>query len=408
MKDPDKRTNKEPEKEPEKEPKSFRVTKGNTTITVYPYNGGWRFAWRSSETAIWKYVTRKVKAAAKAAAENKLDELNTGGLSWSSLSPHRRRFLESIHRETRAEDENPLLTFLKGRQKSSEIVQTVDKYLAWKIKEAGEKTPHIGNLGGHLKPTAQHFAGKTVVDITTDELQEWWQKKWGHRAWKTRRDCRGSFIGFWRWCVLQSLYPKDQVTPAECMPPVKAEKLNRRILTLDEFLALAGAIQPKYRGAIVLQAFCGMRPEETAPPTKEGTKKKSKRGIRAEEIDWKDNCIRIPAEVAKTGFPRITPVLPAAKAWLEWAGVHSGSNGPVCYTNLVEDGETLRLGKEVFKTGWPKDALRHSYGSYRNAIVRSLPQVAEEMGTSETMLKRHYLNPRSKEEGEAWFALRPS
>ncbi|MFN5870712.1 MAG: hypothetical protein ACK46A_15460, partial [Akkermansiaceae bacterium] len=47
------------------------------------------------------------------------------------------------------------------------------------------------------------------------------------------------------------------------------------------------------------------------------------------------------------------------------------------------------------------------YGSYRNAIVRSLDQVAEEMGSSEAMLRKHYHNPRSRSEGEAWFDLRP-
>ena len=43
----------------------------------------------------------------------------------------------------------------------------------------------------------------------------------------------------------------------------------------------------------------------------------------------------------------------------------------------------------------------------RNAVLRNLPQVAEEMGTSETMLRRHYHNPRTTEEGTAWFNLRP-
>lgn len=57
--------------------------------------------------------------------------------------------------------------------------------------------------------------------------------------------------------------------------------------------------------------------------------------------------------------------------------------------------------------GWPQDALRHTYGSMRNAQIRNLPQVAEEMGTSETMLRRHYHNPKTKEEAVEWFRLRP-
>lgn len=38
-------------------------------------------------------------------------------------------------------------------------------------------------------------------------------------------------------------------------------------------------------------------------------------------------------------------------------------------------------------------------------MIRALPQVAEEMGTSENMLKKHYHNPKTKEEGEAWFGM---
>lgn len=73
-------------------------------------------------------------------------------------------------------------------------------------------------------------------------------------------------------------------------------------------------------------------------------------------------------------------------------------------------GETKRLGlilDQQFNraTGWPSDALRHSYGTFRNAVLRNLSQVAEEMGTSETMLHRHYHNPKSAEEGAAWFSL---
>ncbi len=205
--------------------------------------------------------------------------------------------------------------------------------------------------------------------------------------------------GFWA-----TLHPQA-VTPADRLPRAEPGKHKRRVLAPEEFKALAAAILPHYRSGIVLQAFCGFRPEEVAPLKRKGMSKKSKRGIRREEIDWHLNVIRVPGEVTKTGFPRNVLLLPAAREWLEWAGVRPGQTGPVCDDNPVEAGETARLGREVFKTGWPQDALRHSYGSYRNAMIRALPQVAEEMGTSETMLKQHYHNPKTKEEGEAWFGM---
>lgn len=386
--------------------KSFKVTKGHTHLTVYPHRDGWRFAWRTNEMAKWKYVTRAKKVEAKAAAENMIDQMGLGGLDWNSLPFENRCFLEKVHSEVRREDWAAVLKFIESRKKSAEVSESVDKYLKWKIQEAGEKTPHLGNIEGHLKPMAKHFAKKSVVDITAEELKKWWTKQWGHLGWKTRKGTRSSLVGFWKWCIFQKIYPKE-VTPAEQIPPVKTGKCERRVLTPDEFTDLAAAILPQYRASIVLQAFCGLRPEEVTPANKKGGKKKSKRGIRREEIDWEENVIRIADDVAKTGYSRILPLLPTAREWLEWAGVGPGQCGPICEENLAEVGETKRLGVEVFKTGWPKDALRHSYGSYRNAIIRSLPQVAEEMGSSVTMLQKHYHNPRSAAEGEAWFALRP-
>ena len=98
----------------------------------------------------------------------------------------------------------------------------------------------------------------------------------------------------------------------------------------------------------------------------------------------------------------------ALKAGLQWAGIQPGMTGKICLSNPANRNELARLGKILFAGHWPQDALRHSYGSYRNAILRNLGQVAEEMGTSIQMLERHYHNPQPAELGEAWFALRPS
>ncbi len=392
-------------KKPER--KSVKVKKGNSHFTVYPYGKKWRFAWRAKEADDWKYITRPKKADAIAAAENKLDEIETGGIIWSALPPARRRFLEAIHREAGAEDETAVLAFLASRHKSAEIVASVARFLAWKVERKGEETRNLGNVRRVLDPMALHFAGRTVIDISPEELSEWWKDRCGHLKGKTRNEVRGALVSFWNWCVWETLYPKE-VTPADRLPRAEPEKHDRRVITVGEFLKLAVAVRPKFRASIVLQAFCGFRPEEVAPPKKKGMSKKDKRGIRREEIDWQFNTINVPEEVSKVPFPRKVPLLPAAREWLEWAGVRAGQTGPICEENMSEAEETKHLGEVVFGDGWPQDALRHSYGSYRNSIVRALAQVAEEMGTSESMLRKHYHNPRNKEEGEAWFGMRPS
>jgi hypothetical protein len=97
-------------------PKRFTVTKHSTTLTVYPYTVKgrpcWRFAWRDNHgDTKWKYTTRRTKDEAKAAAQEKLDEIAFGDLAWSALSHARRRFLTAIHDDTHPEDEEQVRQF---------------------------------------------------------------------------------------------------------------------------------------------------------------------------------------------------------------------------------------------------------------------------------------------------------
>lgn len=387
--------------------KRSKVGRNGKVLTVYPHGTGWRFCWRENESAPWRYVTRSTKAAAEAAAFDKLGEIAQGGLVWSGLSGETRRFFEAVHRIATPADFPAVLSFLESRRKSSEMVESVARFMAWKIASAGEESRHLGNVRRDLEAMAKHFAGRVVVDVSPDDLAGWWRARVDGLGDKTRNEVRGNLVAFWNWCVWDGIHPKE-VTAAEKLPRVKLGLCERRVLTPAEFLQLAAEIAEEWRPWLVLGAFCGLRPEEIAPPRKKGASKKGKRGIRCEEIDFQWKVIRVPAEVSKVKAPRNVPLAEAALEWLTWAGIEQGQAGPVCLRNPSEEDETARLGKEVFTTGWPQDALRHSYGSFRNAIIRNLPQVAEEMGTSETMLRRHYHNPRTLEEGEEWFALRPA
>jgi len=382
------------------------VRRGNSHLTIYAHGTGWRFCWREREGMPWRYVTRATKKAAEEAAWEKLGEIDAGGLVWSGLDGETRRFLQEVARFSTEADRPAVLAFLASRRKSAEIVASVARFMDFKEAQKGGATRHLGNVRRDLEALGKAFAGRSVTDVTDGDLANWWQARVGERSGKTRNECRGNLVAFWNWCVRDGIFPKE-ITPAEKLPRVDLEPCERRVLTSDELLAVLGEVGVEWRPWVVLGAFCGLRPEEIAPVVGKVKTRRGKRGLRCEEIDWQFNVIRLPAEVSKINTPRHVPLLPAARAWLEWAGIRPGMVGAVCGVNPTEAGETLRLGKVVFKTGWPQDALRHSYGSFRNAMLRNLPQVAEEMGTSETMLRRHYHNPRTLEEGKAWFDLRP-
>jgi hypothetical protein len=63
------------------------------------------------------------------------------------------------------------------------------------------------------------------------------------------------------------------------------------------------------------------------------------------------------------------------------------------------------LAKRVKRKGvkWVKNGLRHSYGSYRCAVVKSAAQVALEMGNSEGIVRSNYLDYVERKDATAWF-----
>lgn len=388
--------------------KGSKVTRDGKTLSIYPHGNGWRFCWREHETAPWRYVTRKTKKAAEEEAWKRLGELAGGGLVWSALDGETRRFLQDVHRLATPADFPAVRAFLESRRKSAEIVASVARFVDHKTAEAGMETRHLGNVRRDLEAMAAAFAGRSVVDVSDAELRRWWDKRVEGRGDKTRNEVRGNLVAFWRWCVWDGLHPKE-VTPADKLPRVRGVKSGElHVLTPAGLLRLAEEIEPAWRPWLVLGAFCGLRPEEVAPCQVGARSRRDKRGLRCEEIDWTFRVVRVPGEVSKVKRPRNVPLTEAALEWLAWAGLEQGQTGPVCLVNPTDAGETKRLGKVVFGSGWPQDVLRHSYASYRNAMVRSLPQVAEEMGTSVDILHRHYHNPKTAEEGAAWFSLRPA
>lgn len=390
--------------------KSFKVRAGNQHITVSPWihpaTGAerWRFAYRPQPGAPWKYRTFRTRAEAEAAAADKLEAIASGANTLDELTPARRRWLEEINRSVSEDDQPRILEFIRAMHRSGEITGAVARFMAARVSKAGEETPHLATMRGVLDAVAGAFAGRNVSDIHHPDLAAWFDARTAKLGWKRRKDIRGTLVMFWRWARREGIAGTEPTTAADRLPEIGGRHGERAILTPEQLHSLAGLITGEFRPWLVLGCFAGLRPEEIAPGP---AAKSTKRGIHCEEIDFRFGVIRIAAEVSKVGFPRVVPLSEAARAWLQWAGITEGMTGPVCLRNPSQAFELRRLGKIVFAGPWPKDICRHSYGSYRNAQLRSLAQVAEEMGTSVSMMHRHYHNPQPQEIGNQWFAMRP-
>ena len=69
--------------------------------------------------------------------------------------------------------------------------------------------------------------------------------------------------------------------------------------------------------------------------------------------------------------------------------------------------ETGHDPKNVHKFTWKRNALRHSFISYRLAVLKDVAAVALEAGNSPTMIFRNYRALVTESEGKTWFSIAP-
>jgi integrase len=169
------------------------------------------------------------------------------------------------------------------------------------------------------------------------------------------------------------------------------------IYTADEIRALLAAAGPDLVPVLAIGAFAGLRIAELT------------------RLDWKqvrlaERLIVVEADQAKTATRRLVPI---TDNLLQWLTPHYGAEGSVggCADATERDGQALgnRLLRTAARAGvqWKRNGLRHSFISYRVAVLKDVPAVALEAGNSPAMIFSNYRALASEAEGQAWFAIQP-
>jgi hypothetical protein len=131
---------------------------------------------------------------------------------------------------------------------------------------------------------------------------------------------------------------------------------------------------------LVLGGFLGLRPFEAYHAYWSGVK-------------WETSEFRVEAEWPKTRRSRVLPIQPNAMEWLKIAYDLRKKHEQILpnhntFTHRFVDWREANHDMAFWKG--KQDILRHSYGTHRMAIVRNAHQVAEEMGNSVDIDRRHY------------------
>ncbi len=209
---------------------------------------------------------------------------------------------------------------------------------------------------------------------------------------KTRNEYKILLGNFYHWAAKQNppLVPKG-LNPGREMERVAVVQREVSFLNVADLKRILTGLQtkrPDLLPLVALVCFAGLRPSEAA------------------RLDWNeigDDYIRLPGSKSKTGRNRQIPIQKNLKAWLSQWRQNSG---------LICPGVSLfHVNPAIWRASGVRldhDGLRHGYGTHRQRIISNVGSVAEEMGHSVAICRRHYLNAFcTEEEAAEWFNIQP-
>lgn len=372
------------------------ITFKSTRLPLYPHPNGWRFAFPDENAkGGWRYITRSTKQAAKEAAHAKAIEIATGALDLAILSQDQARLAKAFLDLTPTWNDLEHLKIIKN-QNSLTISESVATFHAQKLKEKGKSTNHLDRQHTYLKRLTSFTNNSPLASITHDQIQAWLDQL--KLSPKSINDHRSAAVALWRWAEKKEIIrPWGNFNEAQKTSSLELSKKSHiETYTPEEMKTLLQNVSTDFLPWLCITAFSGLRSGELRANKKEPLTWRS--------IKTAQSIIDCPAHISKNGKRKLIPITSTLKAWLDHIG-HMPPDQPIV-PRSPNKAETTLLGAKV--GGWKRNALRHSYGSYRVAHTRNVSATALEMDNSEKIIKKHYLEAKTKEQGEAYFNLTPS
>lgn len=284
--------------------------------------------------------------------------------------------------------------FVRYAQPSSEekSVEEVIAELVENKKKTGKSEEYVKDIAWSLARFQPDFEGRKISTILTQEVE----KHIDRRKLPTT-SCRNYIRDlniFFNYCVRRKYCPEN---PVKAIEKPAAEEKPVEILTVEQCRTLLNtASTPKYREilpSIAIGLFAGLRMIEI-------------RRLDWSEVDVARRIIEIKAAKAKTRQRRIVDMSENLAAWLS-LDVHP-SSGLVAPKGVRWRKKFEPLLDEAKIRPWPRNALRHSFGSYHLALSKDPSKTAFQMGHGDTqMLFRHYRELVSPEAAAQYWALLP-
>ncbi len=229
-----------------------------------------------------------------------------------------------------------------------------------------------------------------IADITV-QMVETFLRSQTTLAPVTRNNLRRTLVNVFGYAKKQGYLSPDRKTAPELADTFKVPDKPIEIYTPKEMRMILASTWKSIRPLVAIGAFSGIRSAEI-------------QRLHWDDIKWDRRHIEIAGKKAKTAARRLVPLSDNLKAWLApWRN----ASGPIITLSHVPERLCVLGRKSGIPGGWRKNALRHSYVSYRVALTGDVPRTALECGNSPEKIFRHYREVVTTEEAREWFSIMP-
>jgi integrase len=281
------------------------------------------------------------------------------------------------------------------------VPQVFDEFLASK-RANGCSRVYVEDCLWRLRRFAQDFQNP-ISHVCTRDIELWLCKL--STSLVTRNDFRRLIITLFNFARRRGYLPRDRETEARWLEKPKIKSKPILIFTPQELSELLAVAEGQPLLAIAIGAFTGIRSAELLR-------------LRWENFNWEEQVIDLGCDQTKTASRRLVPILEPLRAWIapfvRREGSILGYSLPVClaeaFGTTAKKADKARKERDPDADGfrWKANGLRHSYASYRLALVEDVAKVSLEMGNSPQKVFSNYRKVVTKSQAAAWFAVTPS
>ncbi len=236
------------------------------------------------------------------------------------------------------------------------------------------------------------FPGRVLSSLSREALAAHCQR--GNPKPKTFNNRRGILFTFFKFAFCQDWVAAN---PLEKVPHLRVahRRGSAKTLSAEQSAKLMQHVEQIDGGALVpffaLALFAGIRP---CVRTGEILK------LKPEHVRLDTGVILIEPEVSKVRMKRSVEIQPNLAAWLR---AYPLDRFPIIAPNLQH--ERAAIAKTF---GLSHDIMRHTFISMHVAKYRSMGEAALQAGNSESIIRKHYLDLKTKDEAERFFSILPA